>query len=300
MSAPALGGHQGAVIRELETRDLPALATLVRALLPTMVVSERGLDHMRKSTTWWVAESNGDIVAAGRAGRFGRCWVGVDPRRRGRGLGAALARLVETRLREAGYDEGVVWTDDETGAAFAESRGFREVRRKPVSVLHLERAELPPLQLGPGVELLSLIELEDRLRELHALAMAAHADDPADPLDAEQSFEDWLRDDLGVPDLDFYGSVVAVVDGHLAALAFVASDGATRAENEFTGTHPDFRGRGLATLVKLSTLYWARSRGIREIWTGNDSENAPMLAINHKLGYEPAGARRKHVKTLSS
>ncbi len=143
-----------------------------------------------------------------------------------------------------------------------------------------------------------LVELADRLRELHELAMLAHRDDPADSLDAEQSFEDWLRDDLGVPDLDYEGSVVAVTDDRLAALAFVASDGVARAENEFTGTHPAYRGRGLATLVKLSTLHWARSRGIREIWTGNDSENAPMLAINRKLGYQPAGSRRKHVKTL--
>ena len=115
--------------------------------------------------------------------------------------------------------------------------------------------------MPPGVELVPLVDLEDRLRELHELAMAAHADDPADPHDSEQSFEDWLRDDLGVPDLDLRGSVVAVADGRLAALAFVASDGATRAENEFTGTHPDYRGRGLATLAKLSTLHWARSRG---------------------------------------
>jgi len=38
-------------------------------LLPTQVVSERGLDHMRKSTRWWVADGNGDIVGAGRQQR---------------------------------------------------------------------------------------------------------------------------------------------------------------------------------------------------------------------------------------
>jgi GNAT superfamily N-acetyltransferase len=286
-------------IRGLETRDLSALAALVRTLLPTMVVSERGIDHMRKSTAWWVAEEHDGIVAAGRAGRFGRCWVGVRPDARGRGLGAAMADLVESRLRQSGHEEGVAWTDDTDGARFAERRGFAEVRHKPVSVLRLEGTELPPLVVPPGTRILPLVEVADRLRELHALAMAAHADDPADAHDAEQSFEEWLRDDLGVPDLDFHGSVVAVVGDRLAALAFVAWDGARRAENEFTGTHPDFRGRGLATLVKLSTLHWARSRGIAEIWTGNDSENAPMLAINARLGYQPAGARRKHVKPLS-
>jgi GNAT superfamily N-acetyltransferase len=274
------------------------LTELVRGLLPTMVVSERGLDHMRKSTRWWVVRQNGALAAAGRAGRFGRCWVGVGESARGRGLGTALAGHVEAALREGGHAEAVAWTDDDEGARFAEARGFREARHKPVSVLRLEGAQLPELVVPSGVTLLPLVELADRLRELHELAMCAHRDDPADPHDAEQSFEDWLRDDLGVPDLDYHGSVVAEVDGRLAALAFIASDGVARAENEFTGTHPDFRGRGLATLAKLSTLHWARARGIREVWTGNDSENAPMLAINHKLGYEPAGARRKHVKPL--
>jgi GNAT superfamily N-acetyltransferase len=253
---------------------------------------------MRKSTAWWVVEEDGDIVATGRAGRFGRCWVGVRPDARRRGHGSALAELVEHRLRDTGHREGIVWTDDDDGAGFAERHGFHEVRRKPVSVLHLDKADLPPLAVPEGVVLAPLVDLADRLRELHALAMSAHADDPADPLDAEQTFEDWLRDDLGVPDLDFRGSVVAIVDGRLAALAFVAWDGAGRAENAFTGTGPAHRGHGLATLVKLSTLHWARGRGIREIWTGNDSENAPMLAINAKLGYEPAGIRRKHVKAL--
>jgi GNAT superfamily N-acetyltransferase len=286
-------------IRGLETRDLASLTELVRELLPTMVVSERGLDHMRKSTAWWVAEEQGEIVATARAGRFGRCWVGVRPGARGRGLGAAMAELVEERLRDSGHAEGVAWTDDDEGARFAERHGFNEVRRKPVSVLRLDGAELPALDVPADVRLVPLVELADRLRELHEVAMAAHADDPADARDSEQSFEDWLRDDLGVPDLDYRGSTVAVVGDRLAALAFVAWDGAARAENEFTGTHPDFRGRGLATLVKLSTLHWARAHGIMEIWTGNDSENAPMLAINAKLGYAPAAARRKHVKTLN-
>ncbi len=288
------------MIRGLETADLPSLTLLVRDLLPTQVVSERGLDHMRKSTRWWVADDNGGIVGAGRAGRFGRCWVGVAAEARGRGIGRELVGYVEAAVRDDGHREAVTWTDDEVGARFAERNGFRETRRKPVSVLRLDEAELPPLDIPAGVRLQPLVDLADRLRDLHSLAMAAHRDDPADRLDAEQSFEDWLRDDLGVPDLEYRGSVVAVVDDRLAALAFVASDRVARAENEFTGTHPDVRGRGLATTVKLSTLHWARAQGIREIWTSNDAENAHMLAINAKLGYVPASVRRKHVKTLTS
>ncbi len=286
------------MIRELRTNDLRGLAELVRELMPTMVVSERGLDHMRKSTSWWVYEQDGELVGAARAGRFGRCWVGVAPHARGGGIGQALAAIAEQAVRAAGHTHAVASTDDTAGSRFAEHHGFHEERRKPISVLRLREHEPPPLVVPSDVELLPLVEVEDRLRELYELTMAAHRDDPADPLDAGQSFEEWLRDDVGVPDLDFHGSTVAVVDGHLAAVAYIATDGRERAENEFTGTHPAFRGRGLATLVKLSTVHWARQRSLCEIWTGNDSENAPMLAINARLGYTPAGVRRKHVKRL--
>jgi GNAT superfamily N-acetyltransferase len=286
------------VIRDLTTADLPEVTALVRRLLPTMVVSERGLDHMRKSTHWWVAAANGAVVGAARAGRFGRCWIGVAPETRGRGVGQALLELVEGSLQAAGHEEAVAWTDDEQGARFATRHGYAEERRKPVSVLYLAEQEPPALVVPSGVELVSIRHLDDRLEELYDLTMAAYRDDPADSRDAQQSFEEWLRDDIGVPDLDFEGSVVALVDGRLAALALVTTDGGERAENELTGTHPDFRGRGLATLVKLSTVHWARRRGIREIWTANDSENAPMLAINRTLGYRPAHERRKVVKRL--
>jgi len=140
--------------------------------------------------------------------------------------------------------------------------------------------------------------LADRLHELHELAMAAHRDDPGDGLDSQQSFEEWLRDDLGVPDLDLAGSAVAAIAGELTALALIATNGAERAEHEFTGTHPDFRGRGLATLTKLWTLHWARERGIREVWAGNDTKNVAMLAINRRLGYRPVGLRRQYARVL--
>lgn len=296
------------MIRELTDIDLPRLAALVRVLLPTQVVSEHTLDHMRKSTTWWVAEDGGELVGAARAGRFGRCWVGVVPEARRRGVGTRLADLVERSLAEAGHGEAVAWSDGDEGEEFALARGYRTVRSKPVSVLRIDSSRVAAHaapstastaeSVPDSVQLVPLVELDGRLRELHALAVAAYADVPDGARDASQSFEEWLRDDLGIPELDYLGSVVAVVDDRLAALSFVTTDGAGRAENEFTGTHPDFRRRGLARLVKQATIDWCRANGISELWTGNDSENAPMLALNRSLGYEPAHVRYMHVKQL--
>jgi len=54
----------------------------------------------------------------------------------------------------------------------------------------------------------------------------------------------------------------------------------------YTCSHPDHRGRGLARAVKLQTLRQAIELGVPTVLTDNDSENAPMLHINERLGYD--------------
>ena len=59
---------------------------------------------------------------------------------------------------------------------------------------------------------------------------------------------------------------------------------------EFTGTLRGYRGRGIASELKRRSIAFARSRGYRYLKTGNDSTNAPIWAINQKLGF-----RKEHV-----
>jgi GNAT superfamily N-acetyltransferase len=288
------------VIRPLRDGDLPGLTRLVQSLLPTMVVTCAGLDHLRRWTDWWVADDDGEIVGGGRAGRGGRAWVGVHAAARRTGMGAALLDRVESRLREAGEDVVEGWSDDEAGAGFAAARGYLRAREKPVSRLDLALAELPAPEPPAGVTLHRLADVSHRLRELHALAAECYADEPGGAAGAagEMPFERWLEEDMGVPDISHEGSVVAEADGELVAYAILLTDGASRGENDFTGTRRAYRNRGLARLVKLASLHWAREHGVREVWTGNDEENAPMLAVNRSLGYRVTHTRSKHVRRL--
>jgi RimJ/RimL family protein N-acetyltransferase len=64
----------------------------------------------------------------------------------------------------------------------------------------------------------------------------------------------------------------------------------------FTGTLREYRGRGLALAVKLATTRWAAEHGITQISTDNDETNAPMLAINRRLGYKPVGRRVEYLR----
>jgi len=46
-----------------------------------------------------------------------------------------------------------------------------------------------------------------------------------------------------------------------------------------------WRGRGIATALKLTTLAVAAEHGIRQIYTWTQTGNEDMRALNERLGY---------------
>ncbi len=68
--------------------------------------------------------------------------------------------------------------------------------------------------------------------------------------------------------------------------------------NNMTGVRRAYRGQGIALALKLLTIRYARHLGATVIRTHNDSANAPMLAINRKLGYVPEPGTYKLKRNL--
>lgn len=64
------------------------------------------------------------------------------------------------------------------------------------------------------------------------------------------------------------------------------------------GTCAEYRGRGIAQALKIVAWRTARRYGAKYLRTANDSMNAPMLAINRKMGYKPEPGRYLNLKTL--
>jgi len=53
-----------------------------------------------------------------------------------------------------------------------------------------------------------------------------------------------------------------------------------------TGVRREYRGRGIAVALKLKVIDFARRNGYEKMKTWNASNNAPMLAVNAKLGFK--------------
>lgn len=68
----------------------------------------------------------------------------------------------------------------------------------------------------------------------------------------------------------------------------------------YTCSDARYRGRGLARAVKLQTLAQAVDLGVPSVRTDNDSENAPILHINERLGYEPRPGFVEHHKRVTT
>jgi GNAT superfamily N-acetyltransferase len=61
----------------------------------------------------------------------------------------------------------------------------------------------------------------------------------------------------------------------------------TSAWYDMTAVLRAWRGRGVAVALKRATIGWAIAHGLVALDTGNDVENAPMRAVNAKLGFRP-------------
>lgn len=138
----------------------------------------------------------------------------------------------------------------------------------------------------------------DDPRPLFALDALTTADEPGDVGALLTDYEHWLATTWNHPLFDAELTTVAVVDGRPAAFSAAQTDGAGRYSTGMTGTDPAFRGRGLAKLAKNHSLHRARAGGCTEAFTGNDTGNEPMLAINKWFGYEVCATEVRYVRSL--
>ncbi|MFD7392096.1 GNAT family N-acetyltransferase [Streptomyces sp. NPDC059852] len=305
------------IVRDLRIEDPGDVGRFVhcrRLALPHMLWNEDAVRHHQRHThpdahyRSLVAEEDGETIGTAQTGLAydspepgqGYLNIYVRPDRTGRGAGGLLVRVAEEHLAARGATRLFSWVLDEPGhRAFAGRRGYRPSRSSHFLRLDLGGgAPPPPLDPPTGVELRTAADFADDPRPLFLLDTEVTADEPSDVPAEFTDYEAWLRETWRHPLLDLDLTTVAVTDGRPVAFSLAHTDGTARYATAMTGTARAFRGRGLARLVKSHSLHRARAAGYEEALTGNDSDNAPMLAINRRFGYEIRATEVRYVREL--
>ena len=290
----------GIVLREATRDDFGPATELLNRVWPLRVGSERGLRHTAAAEPpdahrrYWAAEDGGVLVGWATAAidyessaRPGFLQASVVPESRKAGLGNALLERCEAHLGALGVATArTSTTPEEASRSFATAHGFRHTHT--IRISGVDPRTIAPASAPPGVELRPLVELDPR--KVFELDSEAMLDIPGEVGMDDVSFEQWLEDYWRHPDTDLEASVAAVVEDRPVAFSHLRIAPGGYAINDMTGTLRDYRGRGLALLAKRATLVNAARRGVEFVSTDNDETNGPMLRLNEKLGYRPAGS----------
>ncbi|GHF51964.1 GNAT superfamily N-acetyltransferase [Deinococcus metalli] len=309
------------VIREATDADIPALVEIMNEVNPARPWTPQTLEHethflrthpLGLHLAQWIVEDAGQPVATAAALQFAGMYhpdryhaeVMVRPAAERRGIGTALAATLDAHLRARGAREVLAgaYEDQPHALAFLTTRGFTEAMRVWDNVLDLQGFD-PAAWTGQGalpagVRVLSYAQLEAELGPDAALRAyydgfhEARADVPRTGDATELTLDDF-RQRFDNPAMFPEGMLLAVTDaGEVVAVSELwrwTSD-PRRLDTGLTGTRRAWRRRGLALALKLAAIRVALAHGAAEIWTGNATTNAPMLAINERLGFRPRPA----------
>jgi GNAT superfamily N-acetyltransferase len=291
------------MVREGTQADVPKAAAMRQRAWPESIITAEGMGHAldnvpeRAELSLLAFEEDGEMLGWATASRTwwqadadaGHVQIAVDPARRGEGIGSALARAADEHLLRLGVRTTRSRSLDEPAAhALASRHGFAELGATTIS--SVDPRTVAPLAVPKGVELVAFGEIDDPV-PLYELDMELSGDIPNETYDAI-ALGEWLSEYWRSPMIDDEASLAAFVDGSLAGLTMIRVDRPSgRAQNNLSGVRRSYRGRGLATILKSHSLHRAGQLGVTIALTDNDETNAPMLAVNTKLGYRPLARR---------
>ena len=226
----------------------------------------------------------------------------VRPEDRGQGVGNRLYEDTAQATKEAQGKklEANIWDNCPEGLAFAQRHGFIELRHRLGMALDLDAFDDRPYDeiiarmQSEGFRFTSMEELgntEEAQRRLYELNDTTGMEIPdAGGAHSWASFEDFRK---SVCQAAWYipaGQMVVIDTGTgtwAAMCAITRMEGQDYAYNLHTGVDKRYRGRKLGQAVKVVALRFAREvLKVHEVRTHNNTGNLPMIAINHKLGYQ--------------
>jgi GNAT superfamily N-acetyltransferase len=234
----------------------------------------------------------------------GRIDLIVSPRWQRHGVGS---RLMERLLEDLASEDGVaahgrVREDHEEGLSFLRKHGFVEHQR--MYGLELNIADAQPADFRPlvvrleeqGVKIETFAEEREhdplwisKLLDLHNAVLPTWPD-PEGVSPTQLTQDEFLpkleQEVAGRPDALFIAKVGDLYVGYSGMFALG------------TAVRPEFRGRGIATALKIPTIEYAQKLQMKLALTC--TANPAMLAINEKLGYKCRHVEIRMTRSLLS
>jgi GNAT superfamily N-acetyltransferase len=290
---------------ELADEDLAAYVALWAEVTPDQIPDPAEIrwsaEQYPGGARFLVEDADGAVVGAASVGRvymyeasYDAFWadVGVLPRARRRGLGSALLATCSAHARAAGKVALLTSASAARaeGIAFLERRGFTVIERAKVVRLDLVGLEPPDATPPPGIRFVTLAERPDLVPAVHAIAVETFPDIPGDEPMAAGDLDEFRARDIDRPGMARDAFIVALDEGgRVVGYACLVLEGGHpgMALHDMTAVTRSHRGRGIATALKRASIAWAIRAGLTALETGNDEANAPMRAVNARLGYRP-------------
>lgn len=295
--------------------DFPRLAEIINQFEPISVTAERLHEWEANRPEGQLRQRHAAVDQAGYVVGFGeavhqpweqagRFWVevAVDSALARQGIGTQLYADAWQFAQQQGVTKAKSAVRDNCAHClrFAEQRGFVIDRHIFDSTLALDTFDEQPFAgtieavEARGIRFFSLADIdvtEAAQRKLYELNTKLLLDVPG--WDEELApFEQFVKWVFEAPHYRADGQIIAANGENWVGLAAVGyfKEG-NLAVNMITGVDRAYRGRKIALALKLLANRVARCWGVSSIRTNNDSQNAPMLKINRKLGYQPEPGR---------
>lgn len=297
------------VLRPFEDQDREAVVAVQNATTPEPRVSvdegwqfDRLLDetqyiHRRSVavTTW-----GPDVVGYGAVRHMPwmfhpqKFWMTlmVHPGSRRRGIGTALyERLMEDlRSLQAIAVRAEVRENQAEALAFLQKRGFAEYERELELRLAVTDADLAPLRqvaervAQRGIVISTLANERQRdsdcLRKLYELDRTS-----GDDSDTPASYEEFVRhlDRRSYLSDAFFIAILGDLYVGWTRMRTPRESEPGCLRQSFTGVRREYRRQGIALVLKMRTIEYARQHGYTSIIT--HSPHPAMIALNEKLGF---------------
>ena len=233
-------------------------------------------------------------------------WVAQE--HRNQGIGSALyeeaVRFAQGREAKRLTTFVAFFETPEPAERFLAKRGFAEVDREVPVMLDLttfDRAKFAS-PAPHGIRFLSYAvagDTPENRHKLYALVTRLDRDIPTNDVMPESPlFEQWVKD-LETPEWDSETLMLAANGDDWIGMTQLGFQEHTNIAWTFlTGVLPEYRGLGIAYALKLRAIDAAIARGCPLILTENHEDNAPMRAINKKLGFVPDAPAVSYSKNL--